>query len=704
MFMKQKTKGLRTLHVSKENKVLYYGLLFALLAVYFVAALGTTTAARSEEILMIGNYALPISAFTGVFSSIDNLCVIFLVLFYGKEGFIISLIILAAQFPGMVFGLLERHTLMSIPGFFTNGLTLIAIIVIYNSNKKIHKYQLLEMDRLKTQQKISRRLFEQTATALVNAIDAKDTYSHGHSIRVAEYSAKLAELMGKDEDECRDIYYAALLHDVGKIGIDDRIINKKGKLTGDEFKVIMTHPVMGHQILSKISEYPFLSIGAHFHHERYDGKGYPDKLKGDDIPELARIISVADAYDAMSSNRSYRDAIPQQLVREEIVKGIGTQFDPEIAQLMIRLIDADVDYDLRERDKTEELTGENALVSEKLWDEVTDGVLVTSNMAEIRFKYTPLEAGDKKSAPVLLVFDALDGRFHDEERTIRDLNYSEYCEIRLDGNVIEKDVRKSKVEIIDRKDNEYAFWDEDNSRIYNMKAVKYKDHLYMEADRGDKIIKITLALPDSTRYAYIGISGAACKLSDLSVVRSADAIDDKFIPRIADPISFIDGPEGDIPNVQIDGFRTEATEGIPITDGLQIKFHTMSLPTARLIWHCPFIDIFYSDDKKVNGSDYTEYSVVRIDGEKTDTDNCVWSELIVSRSEEFDGWDDWKIANKQGLDVVVNFARKDHTITVTTENEGVLVKCTTVIPSGKKDVYVALTGDQVALTDIKIIK
>ncbi len=137
------------------------------------------------------------------------------------------------------------------------------------------------------------------------------------------------------------MYYAALLHDVGKIGIDESIINKKGRLTEEEYEVIKQHPVMGNQILSSINEYPYLSIGAHYHHERYDGKGYPDKLKGEDIPEIARIISVADAYDAMSSNRSYREAIPQQLVREEIIKGAGTQFDPEIAGIMQHLIDID---------------------------------------------------------------------------------------------------------------------------------------------------------------------------------------------------------------------------------------------------------------------------------------------------------------------------------------------------------------------------
>ncbi|MBE5844960.1 MAG: HD-GYP domain-containing protein [Butyrivibrio sp.] len=184
--------------------------------------------------------------------------------------------------------------------------------------------------------------------ALASAIDAKDKYTHGHSSRVAEYSRKLAEMNGKTEQECDEVYYAALLHDVGKIGISDSIITKEGKLTDDEYAEIKKHPVLGMNILHRISEFPYLAVGAAGHHERYDGRGYPYGLKGTDIPELARIIAVADAYDAMSSKRSYRDPIPQEKVREEIVKGIGTQFDPDYALLMLKLIDEDKDYKMRE--------------------------------------------------------------------------------------------------------------------------------------------------------------------------------------------------------------------------------------------------------------------------------------------------------------------------------------------------------------------
>lgn len=194
-----------------------------------------------------------------------------------------------------------------------------------------------------------RNLSTQIMLSLTSAIDAKDTYTKGHSSRVAKYSREIARRMGKTQEEIDEVYYAGLLHDVGKIGIPNAIINKPGRLTDEEFAVIKTHPAIGAGILENISEMPNLSLGAHYHHERYDGKGYPDGLFGKEIPEMARIIGTADAYDAMSSKRSYRDVLPQEVVRAEIEQGKGTQFDPGIADIMLTIIDEDKGYDLREK-------------------------------------------------------------------------------------------------------------------------------------------------------------------------------------------------------------------------------------------------------------------------------------------------------------------------------------------------------------------
>ena len=183
---------------------------------------------------------------------------------------------------------------------------------------------------------------------LAEAIDAKDTYTNGHSGRVSEYSREIARRYGYTEARQDEIYMMGLLHDVGKIGVPDQIINKPAKLTDEEYEIIKKHPVLGARILEKIQEMPKLSIGARWHHERYDGKGYPDSLKGHDILEEARIIAVADAYDAMTSRRSYRDVLPQATVREEIVRGKGSQFDPVFADIMLQMIDEDTAYKMRE--------------------------------------------------------------------------------------------------------------------------------------------------------------------------------------------------------------------------------------------------------------------------------------------------------------------------------------------------------------------
>ncbi|SFC07862.1 HD-GYP domain-containing protein [Butyrivibrio sp. YAB3001] len=196
-------------------------------------------------------------------------------------------------------------------------------------------------------------LFLHVVECLADAIDAKDKYTNGHSGRVADYSKEIAARYGYDEKRQEKIFMMGLLHDVGKIGVPDEVINKPGRLTDEEFACIKKHPAIGGKILSNIKEMPELAAGAKWHHERYDGRGYPEGLAGDDIPEEARIIAVADAYDAMASNRSYRGALPQEKVRSEIEKGKGSQFDPKFADIMLGMIDEDKDYRMRDKPMNE---------------------------------------------------------------------------------------------------------------------------------------------------------------------------------------------------------------------------------------------------------------------------------------------------------------------------------------------------------------
>ncbi|WP_212668284.1 HD-GYP domain-containing protein [Fibrobacter sp. UWB1] len=209
-----------------------------------------------------------------------------------------------------------------------------------------------EVERRTEELEESRRKLQvlslQVVKTLASAIDAKDRYTNGHSSRVAKYSKEIARRAGKPVEFQDEIYFIALLHDIGKIGIPDNILNKNSKLTDEEYETIKQHPSIGVEILKNITEMPKIEIGAHYHHERFDGKGYPEGLAGYGIPEIGRIIAVADAYDAMTSRRSYRSGLPQETVRSEIVRGRGQQFDPDFADIMLQMIDDDVNYTMRD--------------------------------------------------------------------------------------------------------------------------------------------------------------------------------------------------------------------------------------------------------------------------------------------------------------------------------------------------------------------
>lgn len=183
-----------------------------------------------------------------------------------------------------------------------------------------------------------RQTFLDTVRSLSATIDAKDPYTKGHSFRVASYSTALARELGWSEEKVELLQYAALIHDLGKVAISEGILKKEGKLTASEFARMKEHSFIGSTIIKDIK---FLAGGADIikhHHERWDGQGYPDGLKGELIPEGARILAVADAFDAMTSDRSYRQALDISTAIQEIKEGAGTQFDPRIAEVFIRII------------------------------------------------------------------------------------------------------------------------------------------------------------------------------------------------------------------------------------------------------------------------------------------------------------------------------------------------------------------------------
>ena len=637
----------------------------------------------------------------------------------------------------------------------TNMTTVGMAVVVYvyalvDLNQSYEKARKAEIDTLKKAHKHEHALFEQTAEALANAIDAKDAYTHGHSSRVAVYSQQIARAAGLSDEECEQVYFAALLHDVGKIGVPDQIINKNGRLTDEEFAEIKKHPVYGNQILSSIQQEPYLSIGAHFHHERYDGRGYPNGLRGDDIPEIARIISVADSYDAMTSKRSYRDTIPQQKVREELVKGMGTQFDAKYAKIMLHLIDIDLEYHMREQAAGDSVA-KTRLHCESIYHDCSVGIFINDKITHIRLFYRSDEGyPENTSIPTAIIFDALDGRVHADDDKSKELLYFEYAKISFDGKVECEGARKTETSVfesgekfgadseamsdiktsedtgktpedtgktsedtrktLDNNTGGKALTDKNagsvgqHFRRCDIDVVRYKDHMLMTMSDGETVRKTIIALPDNARFAYISFTGEHCVIMNIRADQTDEQIGEGYIPRIAEEVSYIkDCPTGDIPNVQIDGWRYETSEGVPIDKDVCLRFHSMSLPTARLVWHCPYISVYTSEDGSVDGPGYQEFVLVRIDGENWESDIHEENKVNVSFTEAFTGWIDWKDKNKEGLDCEVTAHREGNVITIKTENFGIAIRSVTTIKDenvGK--IYVALTGDQVAITDIHI--
>ena len=183
-------------------------------------------------------------------------------------------------------------------------------------------------------------LSEEMVQTLAVTIDAKDRYTNGHSFRVSAYSVALARQLGWPDEEIKHLEHEALLHDIGKIGVPDAVLNKPGRLTDDEFMIIQSHTLTGGNILSRSEGLLEASRVARHHHERYDGSGYPDRLAGEAIPVHARAVAIADAYDAMRSDRIYRKGLPRDVIRGELVKGRGRQFDPQFLDAFLELFDA----------------------------------------------------------------------------------------------------------------------------------------------------------------------------------------------------------------------------------------------------------------------------------------------------------------------------------------------------------------------------
>ncbi len=180
--------------------------------------------------------------------------------------------------------------------------------------------------------------FKEIVKIVMNALKQKDEYTEGHSLRVIEYALKIGRELNLDEESIRDLEISAVLHDIGKLGVPDKILKKPGRLTKEEFEIMQQHSVNGENLLKGIKNLQKYKRYIRAHHERYDGQGYPDGLKGEEIPLISRIIFVADTFDAMTSDRPYRKGLPTNVAVDELIKCSGTQFDSRIVEAFLNVL------------------------------------------------------------------------------------------------------------------------------------------------------------------------------------------------------------------------------------------------------------------------------------------------------------------------------------------------------------------------------
>lgn len=236
---------------------------------------------------------------------------------------------------------LSVYFVTSVSGVFTGiGLT---ILLFVNIVRSIHYIQHVEEERRKQEiekeQKHTEKMTLQMMKTLSTTMEAKDEYTRGHSQRVAQYAALIAQKLHLSQDEITNLKNCAYLYDLGKMGIPDQVLNKPEKLSEEELGLIRQHPIIGEDILKDIHIVPHLVQVTRSHHEHFDGSGYPDGLKGEEIPLYARIIAIADSYDAMHSKRIYRNALSKEGIREQIQNNAGVQFDPKITEVFLELLD-----------------------------------------------------------------------------------------------------------------------------------------------------------------------------------------------------------------------------------------------------------------------------------------------------------------------------------------------------------------------------
>lgn len=585
-------------------------------------------------------------------------------------------------------------------------MTAIAYYVFFQTRSNNQTVDTLENEHREK----SRELFDQIIETLSYTIDAKDRYTRGHSLRVAEYSKQIAHAAGMSDEQCREIYHAGLVHDIGKIAVPGNIINKPGKLTDEEFARIKEHPERGAKILAKMADIPYLVEGAMYHHERYDGKGYPSGIAGNDIPLYARIIAVADAYDAMTSVRSYRDPLSQDKVTEELLKGRGTQFDPKFAKIMLDLVYEDIDFSMREKRDIYESDLGNRIIFDEFRKASSEGWEVNEYPSELSFlAQSNAEATMTDECPTIVLFYSDDCRLSKNPDGTDPKDYREFGGISADGSVWSSEAQL--MQFSDTRSNST-----DDSKVLkcfkngfeeDVTLERIGDHVQVTVYLGNYSLKALFVLPEDSYKVYAAITGKNCAVSDIVHSRSSELTKPGDIPIVTSRKSYIEGcPTGDIPNMECKAAFGQFSDGADIDNKLMLmKFHSQSFAFANRFWYAPLFVIYSSDDNKVNGPNYKQFMAIRSDG-------YAWSEIWnlvydvkLTQDDSFKSWDEWLVKNKAGADVEVRtHIDKDRNLIFCMNNEGVTIDISAQIPEDFPDkLCVSLSGELCALTDIHFV-
>jgi hypothetical protein len=344
---------------------------------------------------------------------------------------------------------------------------------------------------------------------------------------------------------------------------------------------------------------------------------------------------------------------------------------------------------------------ETELSCKEYREHVSSGIPIEEEETRITFDYREdKENKEEFSAPSLILFDAYDRQTHVNIKSIEAYRYQEYGEVWFDGKYISTSARDMELEELEKEKRGRKIKFSGGS--YEITTGRFEDHFFVRMISPNRSQELVVALPNISKSAYIGLTCEHGTLSNIRTEKTGRVMEDGDIKRLVGEISYTNRLESDLPNLQIDKTRSAATVGLLLRDYMRIDFHTMSLPTANLVWHCAYILIFNSEDGMVFGKNYKEYAMIKINGEVSQDEGTAENDFEMKKESSFQGFNAWKEANKEGIECTVELVRKGNTVRLKTENLGVFIQNTTTIKEGDGKVYVALTGDQVALTDIRV--